>query len=269
MAEVRPGIEPSTEAVEALIKVLKRPGAKLRSLCGVTPGNSTLDVPRRELNLVDSLLLAAELEANVWIEGINADQNVRSSCAKLMRKGGNTSMSWQDGWYPLIWAAKDGNCALVGMLLDRGMPIDLKEEEKNLSGFTALMWAASRGHLATVELLLRRGANPRVVERHNKTAAMLAEQRGFTAVRELLEEKAPDSIQDIAQRAISIKVAADKLRKLKDEKPDEVAEATTKIQAMTRGKSSRNILHDLAAQAKEKEAAPVPGWGAKQPHGRR
>ena len=80
---------------------------------------------------------------------------VRGSCARLMRKGGRESMmSWQDGWYPLIWAAKDGNTALVSQLIDRGMDVNQMEEEKSSQGFTPLMWAASRGHEATVHLLL-------------------------------------------------------------------------------------------------------------------
>ena len=44
MAEVKGNLT-STEAVEALIKVLKEGKSKLRSLCGVTSGSSTLEVP--------------------------------------------------------------------------------------------------------------------------------------------------------------------------------------------------------------------------------
>jgi len=264
MAEVTNGIT-ATAAVEALVKVLKG-GGKLRSLCGVTSGNSTLDVPRCELPLVDSLLLAAELEASTWIEGIASDQGVRSTCARLMRKGGRDNfISWQDGWYPLIWAAKDGNTALVNSLLDRGTPIDQMEEEKSSQGFTPLMWAASRGHEATVSLLLRRGANPRIVERHNKNAAMLAEQRGFAKIRALIEERMPDTICDVVQRAQMMKKAAEKLHKLKDDEPDKVEHAATRVQAITRGKSARNIFADIAAEHAHKPNSHNNGddWGTK------
>ena len=120
--------------------------------------------------------------------------------------GRENVISWHDGWYPLIWAAKDGNTALVNILLDRGMPIDQMEEEKSSQGFTPLMWAASRGHEATVQCLLRRGANPRTVERHNKNAAMLAEQRGFTRIREIIEAQMPDTVVDVVARAQALKV---------------------------------------------------------------
>jgi len=263
MAEVVNGIT-ATGAVESLVKVLKS-GGKLRSLCGVTSGNSTLDVPRCELPLVDSLLLAAELEASTWIEGIASEQGSRSSCAKLMRKGADRAMSWQDGWYPLIWAAKDGNTALVNSLLDRGMPIDQMEEEKSSQGFTPLMWASSRGHEATVVLLLRRGANPRMVERHNKNAAMLAEQRGFTKIRELIEEHMPETICDVVARAQVIKTAAEKLKRLKEEDGAKVDEAAKRMQAMTRGKSSRNMFADLVAEHAHKPSSHSNGddWGTK------
>lgn len=76
-----------------------------RSLNGVTHAKSQLQIPK-SLSIVDCRLLCAELEANVFAEGVSASQghsNKVKGTATLNRRGGSASDSWQ----PLIWASKD------------------------------------------------------------------------------------------------------------------------------------------------------------------
>ena len=137
-----------------LAAALSTSGGALRSLCGVTAQNTTLEVARKGLAPIDAQLVAADLQSCVWSESIGAEQSAGASSkkgggkvgagggvAKLMRRGAGTS-----GWYPLIWAAKDGNNALVATFLANGCPVNTHEEEKSMAGYTPLMWAAYRGH---------------------------------------------------------------------------------------------------------------------------
>ena len=81
----------------------------------------------------------------------------------------------------------------------------------------------------------------------------------------MIEEQIPDTIVDIVARAQVIRRAADKLQKLKDEAPAAVEAAATRVQAMTRGKSARNVFADLAAEAQHRPSGHSNGesWGAK------
>ena len=88
-------------------------------------------MPRKELEPIDALIYAAELENTQWAESIGNEQNAVKKCARLNKKG---RVDGTHGWYPLIWAARDGNNALVGAMLDRGMNVDMKEEDKHDAG---------------------------------------------------------------------------------------------------------------------------------------
>ena len=88
----------------------------LSGCCGIAPGLNVLEVPRKDLNETDAFLYAAELDHAPWAESIGNEQNAGKGHAKLMRKGrvdGNAK------WYPLIWAAKDGNNALIDAMITR------------------------------------------------------------------------------------------------------------------------------------------------------
>ena len=130
-------------------------GGALKSLCGIQPHVASLEVPRKDLQPVDSLIFAAELENSQWAESTANEQNASKKFSRLHKKG---RVDGTNSWYPLIWAARDGNNELVSAMLDRGMNVDMKEQDKHDAGFTPLMCAAIKGHAKTVELLLERGA---------------------------------------------------------------------------------------------------------------
>lgn len=62
--------------------------------------------------------------------------------------------------HAMFQAAREGNLAGLGPVLDRGAPLDMQDSEGN----TMLMLAAYHGHAGVVEDLGRRGAD---VEREN------------------------------------------------------------------------------------------------------
>ena len=66
--------------------------------------------------------------------------------------------AFKDGWTALLNASKNGNAALVKLLLTHKAPI----EDRDCGGFTPLMWACYKNNLETVKVLLNHGANPNV-----------------------------------------------------------------------------------------------------------
>ena len=82
----------------------------------------------------------------------------------------------------LIWAAQDGNLALVHSLVDNGVRID----DRGDFGKTALMWAARGGHLDVVRFLVCKGADVDAKNDSDETALMLAEAGGHQEVADFL-----------------------------------------------------------------------------------
>ena len=156
-----------------------------RSLNGVTPSRSSLTVPK-SVPTYESRLLVAELEANVWAEGVSAGMGVnRKGAATLNRRGAQAA----DAWQPLIWAAKDNNMLLTEALLNNGHDVNKREpaQDKGTSGYAPLHWAAQKGHVEILQLLLSHGANPTLLDKHNNTPHALAEKKGEKEVLAILE----------------------------------------------------------------------------------
>jgi len=160
-----------------------------RSVNGVTHSRSQLQIPK-QLSVVECRLLCAELEANVFAEGVSAGMGTAKikGTATLNRRGGSASDSWQ----PLLWAAKDNNLIVAQMLLEKGHDVNKQEpiQDKGNSGYAPLHWAAHKGHAAMVELLLAHGAHPAALDKHSNSAKMLAEKKGERQIVALLEAAA-------------------------------------------------------------------------------
>ena len=138
---------------------------------GACTSRSQLQIPK-SLSRIDCMLLCAELESNVFAEGVSASMGNKSKgTATLNRRGGSAS----DGWQPLIWAAKDNNLAVATMLLDKGHDVNHKEsmQDKGLSGY----WASALGGTEGA------GANGRAapVARRQSTCDGQAQQHGEDA----------------------------------------------------------------------------------------
>ena len=182
------------EGAVALVEWLqedKRSGSHtLRSLTGICPAQSRMDVPRYNIKPIELSLICAELETNTFAEGVSAGMGSKgggANVSSLNRRGHSSVGEWQ----PLIWAAKDNNLLVATHLLDHGTDVNLVEpmEDKGCSCYTALHWAALRGFQEMGELLLGRGANTEVADKHGNTPLMLAEKKGNKELSRLLQPK--------------------------------------------------------------------------------
>ena len=78
----------------------------------------------------------------------------------------------------IVYAAGQGHAELVGLLLDRGVPINAAYEHD----LTALMWAAGQGQADAVKLLLARGARTDLRDDRGLTAEQIARQAGHVQI---------------------------------------------------------------------------------------
>ena len=91
----------------------------------------------------------------------------------------------------LISAVRTGDTETVVDLLDRGIPIDAKDDK----GLSLLHWAAWGGHVTTMRLLIRRGCGVDSVDGSGSTPLHWAAAMGRTkAVRELIRKGASKSV---------------------------------------------------------------------------
>ena len=139
----------------------------------------------------------------------------------LVSAGVSVNAQDADERTPLMWAAFNGHTKVVAFLLEQGAKIDTKDlngrtalmygssgpfketvelllkkgadvdAQGKLEGFTALMTAAAEGQLEVVRVLLIHGANPALEDVDGDTAQSFAEQKGHTAVVDLLKDPPP------------------------------------------------------------------------------
>jgi cytohesin len=102
-----------------------------------------------------------------------------------------------DGLTPLHLAARNGQRAIVELLLSDGA--DIAASEKSFDGMTALHEAALEGHQEIVELLLAKGAGIDAVDRRGRTPLDRATSKGRGDVVALLRSKGAKSNLGIYQ----------------------------------------------------------------------
>jgi len=158
------------------------------SLCGITPANSRLEIPKI-MEPIDLRLICAELEASAWAEGVSSAMGAKvKGSSQLNRRSGTHQTG--DQWKPLLWAAKENQRMVADVLLDHGFNVNEQEPttDKSLSGYVPLHWAAHKGHKEMLQLLLARGAAVGVKDKHGNCPKELAQKKGFKEIVELLEE---------------------------------------------------------------------------------
>ena len=245
----------------------------LRSLCGIMPTNNTLEVPRKGLSQVDAMLIAAEVDSQNWTEQAGAAESKVGSSKLVRRSGGNNSTLGMS-WHPLIWAAKEGNPSICEQLIKRGHIINANEDPAANAGFTPLMWAAYRGHAQVIDMLLDQGADPTMENNAGRNAAALAEMRGFKAIAELLlfvssqVKQDKQSFGDAIRMAGLIKQASKSFKNVVVNASQTVAQgegdpvkkvnaAASKLQALSRGKSMRNVMESVTAKVEDSNSTQV------------
>ena len=146
-----------------------------RSLCGVTPGHSTIEIPK-VMDPVEIRLVCAELASHVFSEGISAGMGGGKPKGTILnRRGASAASEWQ----PLLWAAKENRLDLVEVLLNE-FGCDINEQQPSTTSsncFSALHWAASKGLDDMASYLILHGAKKELRDKHNNTALMLAEKK--------------------------------------------------------------------------------------------
>ena len=182
--------EQGVKALESFMRTQKVSSVTsvAHSLCGITPANSRLEVPKK-MSPIELRVLCAELENSVWAEGVSAAMGTKSkSSSNLNRRGGSHQTG--DTWKPLIWAAKENQMLVAETLMDHGFSVNEQEStlDKSLSGYMPLHWAAQKGHEDMLKLLLSRGAIANVKDKHGNAPAALAQKKGFTEIVALLED---------------------------------------------------------------------------------
>ncbi len=135
---------------------------------------------------------------------------------ELIRLGADPRSAYRDGRTPAWFAANDGNTGAVIAMLDAGLGVD-----EPIAGATLLALACDQNHVALVREVIARGANvdlaPTTGHRAGKTPLMIAAERGFPALVQILLNAGADRDRRFGgQRAIDLATGrrADKIRAL-------------------------------------------------------
>jgi hypothetical protein len=169
-----------------------------RSLCGITPGKSALEVPQNMAPIEVSAArpprrcshgprsrppqahessitrgwmrdtsqvraICADLENAVWTEGISEAMGTKTKgVARLSRVGGSSQGT--DKWLPLIWASKQNQKLVAACLIERGHDVNKQESatDKSNSGYAPLHWAAHKV-MTTRDTNTRQASAPRAI----------------------------------------------------------------------------------------------------------
>ncbi len=162
-----------------------------RSLCGVSPGNTRLDVPRLfgPEQMVDLNLIVAELENHIYAESVTAGMGGKatSGAIQLNRRGGG-GKEGGSGWQPLMWAARACHVQIAEQLLRNGARVNEQESAGSHSNkYSPLHMACYKGHPEMTRLLLRCSADLTLKDVNGQVAKTVAEKKGHKEVIELLE----------------------------------------------------------------------------------
>ena len=106
----------------------------------------------------------------------------------LENDGVNQYIEDRDNRDLLLWAAENGDGAVVKLLLEKGADLEAKDDY----GRTLLWWAAEYGYEVVVKLLLEKGADLETKDNHDQTPLWWAAQHGHEAVVKLLLKSGAD-----------------------------------------------------------------------------
>jgi ankyrin repeat protein len=138
------------------------------------------------LAAVPAFQTLAEADAQLNRNLHDAAENGRTDEVKrLLDQGADVNGKGMLGGYTaLMLAAVKGHAEVVKLLIDKGADVNAKD---TIFGITALMVAVN--NMQIVKLLIDKGADVHAKNMSGKTALMLAEMKGKTAVADLLRSK--------------------------------------------------------------------------------
>ena len=206
--DLRGNPELGEAGLSALCQALRneRPGHP-RSLCGVSPLNTRLDVPRvfAPGQHVDCRLIVAELENHIYSESVTAGMGGKATggCIQLNRRGGGGGKEGSSGWLPLMWAARACHVQIAAQLIRNGAKVNEQEAAGSHSQkYSPLHMACYKGHLEMTRLLLRSGADLTLKDVNGQVAKTVAEKKGHKEVVELLEQHASHPLPPLDLSAV-------------------------------------------------------------------
>ncbi len=129
-------------------------------------------------------------------DGGNLDQ-----VTELLEKGVPVDVRDEHQWTPMMLAALQGHDKVVALLLEQGADM----EARDINGTTALMAAASSGWLSVVKRLIKAGADMDVEDNAGETAFYMAEQFEHRSVSTFLARvnASPEVIKEVQAFLIS------------------------------------------------------------------
>lgn len=117
---------------------------------------------------------------------IAAQNNDLSALNSAINEGVDLNAVTEDGWTALHFAAFRGYTDVVKALLAAGINVNI---QGNFYHRTALHYAADRGYLEVVKELLKKNADTKILDKSEKTAFDVANQKGFKEIADLLKSK--------------------------------------------------------------------------------
>lgn len=162
-----------------------RAGRPVRTLCGVTHDSPQLHVPhdskKSPMASCDLQIVAAELVANVFAEGISGSMGLTTSQHTLNR----VSTAFRADWLPLVWAAKFNHIQLATEMLARtgaeaekhGLKVDVNQPETHHDKQHPVHKAAASGATPLLDLLIKNGAQLDVLDKHGNSVMALAQKK--------------------------------------------------------------------------------------------
>ena len=183
------------KGIAALCQALRdeKPGHP-RSLCGVSPLNTRLDVPRvfGVEQRVDLRLVVAELENHIYSESVTAGMGGKATGGTIQlnrRGGGGGGKEGGSGWQPLMWATRACHVQIAEQLIRNGAKVNEQEAASSHSNkYSPLHMACYKGHVEMTTLLLRSGADLTLKDVNGQVPKTTAEKKGFKEIVELLEQ---------------------------------------------------------------------------------
>jgi len=204
--DVRGNPHLTVDGANKLIRAMKaaKPGHP-RSLCGVSPANTRLDVPRHfaEGHELDIKIVVAELDSHLFAESVTAGMGatISGDVIALNRRGGSSGGD-KGAWQPLIWAAKVNHLQVAKELIDSGTNVNVQEGAASHSQKqTALHMACYKGHKDFVDLLLQSGADLNIQDVNGHTAKAIAQKKGNPKIVEALDAYAAEPSKHHAKKA--------------------------------------------------------------------
>lgn len=97
---------------------------------------------------------------------------------ELIEKGADMNAEHNDGWTPLMVAAKNGHKEICEFLISKDANVNAKNNKMG----TALLYAVIEGHIEICKLLILKGADVNAKNNEGQTALNIAEEKNHLDV---------------------------------------------------------------------------------------